>query len=53
MADAFLNKEDTKLGQCKLTPDEENIIIKSLIINLQEFVMNFAGSDDAFENIIF
>ncbi len=53
MADAFYNIADTKLARRRLTPEEESKTITSLIVNLQEFVMDIVGSDDAFDEIIF
>ena len=53
MADAFYNIADTQLARRKITPEEESKTITSLIVNLQEFVMDIVGSDDAFDEIIF
>ena len=53
MADAFYNIADTKLGRRRISPEEESKTITSLIVNLQEFVMDIVGSDDAFDEIIF
>ena len=53
MADALYNLVETKLARRKITPEEENKTITSLIVDLQEFVMDIVGSDDAFDEIIF
>jgi hypothetical protein len=53
MADAFYNIAYTKLSRRRISPVEESKTITSLIVDLQEFVMDLVGSDDAFDEIIF
>ena len=49
-ADAFFNI--AKLAGRKMTPGEKSKAITSLIVNLLSFVMDIAGSDDAYDEII-
>jgi hypothetical protein len=53
MADAFYNIADSRLARRRIAPEEESKIITSLIVDLQEIVMDIVGSDDAFDEIIF
>ena len=53
MADAFYNIAYTKLSRRRISPEEESKTITSLIVDLQEFVMDLVGSDDSFDEIIF
>jgi hypothetical protein len=52
-ANANLDFTDSRNSRRKLSPKVEHDIVIQMMVDLEEFVMELLGSDDAFDDIVF
>jgi hypothetical protein len=53
MAHANLEYTDAKNIRRKLSPKVEHDVVIQMMVDMEEFVMELVGTDDAFDDIIF